>query len=171
MILSDKTILEYGEKLVSPFNPNNVQPNSYDITLGNEFLEPDRTTVVIGEKAPCYEKIEKEFYIIPPFGFILATTEEYVKIPTDVTGFVYGRSSVGRCGLFIHNAGLLDAGFEGTITLELFNCTANPIVIKSGTRIGQIVFDKLDKTADNEYNGKYQKQKGVTGSRTELDYI
>ena len=89
MILSDKTILEYGEKLVSPFNPNNVQPNSYDITLGNEFLEPDRTTVVIGEKAPCYEKIEKEFYIIPPFGFILATTEEYVKIPTDITGFVY----------------------------------------------------------------------------------
>ncbi len=43
------------------------------------------------------------------------------------------------------------------------------IELKAGRRIGQLVFAKMDNTALNPYNGKYQGQKGATGSRVFLD--
>ena len=51
----------------------------------------------------------------------VATTMEYFKLPINITAFVEGRSSLGRMGLFIQNAGWADSGFEGEITLELSN--------------------------------------------------
>ena len=51
--------------------------------------------------------------IIEPHSFLLATTNEYIKLPNHITAFVEGRSSIGRMGLFISNAGWVDAGFEG----------------------------------------------------------
>ena len=40
-----------------------------------------------------------------PGQFVLATTIEYISLPNDLTAFVEGRSSMGRMGLFIQNAG------------------------------------------------------------------
>jgi dCTP deaminase len=94
---------------------------------------------------------------------------EYIRLPNNMTAFVEGRSSIGRLGLFIQNAGWVDPGFEGEITLELFNANKCAIELKYGRRIGQLVFAQLDKDALNPYRGKYQGQRGVTGSRIYLD--
>jgi dCTP deaminase len=72
-------------------------------------------------------------------------------------------------GLFIQNAGWVDPGFEGEITLELFNANRCAIELQSGRRVGQLVFAQMDDTALNPYHGKYQGQKGATGSRVFLD--
>ena len=116
-----------------------------------------------------YREIKSESIVIPPKSFILATTREYVKIPNDLVAFVEGRSSIGRMGLFIQNAGWVDPGFEGQITLELFNANQVPIRVDSGRRICQLVFSKLDKPVDKPYAGKYKGQTGTTGSRVYLD--
>ena len=73
-------------------------------------------------------------------------------MPDNLTAFVEGRSSLGRLGLFIQNAGWVDPGFQGEITLELFN--ANRCAIE------------LD-----PYEGKYQRQRGATGSRVFMDFL
>ena len=39
----------------------------------------------------------------------------------------------------------------------------------AGRRVGQLVFAKMDETALNPYNGKYQGQRGATGSRVFMD--
>ncbi|PWM64612.1 MAG: dCTP deaminase, partial [Clostridiales bacterium] len=101
--------------------------------------------------------------------FVLATTMEYFELPDDLTAFVEGRSSLGRMGLFIQNAGWVDPGFKGEITLELFNANRCAIELKSGRRVGQLVFAKMDFPALNPYSGKYQGQRGATGSRVYLD--
>ncbi len=80
-----------------------------------------------------------------------------------------GRSSIGCLGLFIQNAGWVDPGFKGEITLELFNANKCAIELKSGRRVGQLVFAELDRDAQNPYRGKYQGQRGATGSRIFLD--
>lgn len=90
-------------------------------------------------------------------------------MPNNITAFVEGRSSLGRMGLFIQNAGWVDPGFKGEITLELFNANRCTIELKTGRRVGQLVFAKMDDTALKPYNGKYQGQKGATGSRVFLD--
>ena len=63
----------------------------------------------------------------------------------------------------------MDPGFKGEITLELFNANRCAIELTAGRRIGQLVFAQMDDVALNPYNGKYQGQKGATGSRVFMD--
>lgn len=174
MILSDKTImklLDSRELAISPLKKEQIQPASVDIRLGNTFsiVEDSSRGVVTLDKEVNYKTIKTDSYIILPGQFVLATTMEYFELPDNLTAFVEGRSSLGRMGLFIQNAGWVDPGFKGEITLELFNANRCAIELKAGRRIGQLVFAKLDDNALNPYSGKYQGQRGATGSLVYLD--
>ncbi len=174
MILSDKTIvkmLDEGELEISPLEAAQIQPASVDIRLGNTYsiVEDLHTGIIDLERKVKYKTITADTYILLPGQFVLATTMEYFRLPNNVTAFVEGRSSLGRMGLFIQNAGWVDPGFEGEITLELFNANRYAIKLTAGRRVGQLVFAKMDNSALNPYRGKYQGQKGATGSRVYLD--
>ncbi|MBQ8143743.1 MAG: dCTP deaminase [Butyricicoccus sp.] len=175
MILSDKTIfkmLEEGSLVVEPIEEGQVQPASVDIRLGDSFSIVDDTAdniITMGSEIQ-YKTIRADKYLLLPGQFVLATTQEYFELPDDLTAFVEGRSSLGRMGLFIQNAGWVDPGFKGEITLELYNANRCAIELQAGRRVGQLVFAKLDEHALNPYNGKYQGQRGATGSRVFMDY-
>lgn len=174
MILSDgtlKSMLEAGELVCEPIKENSIQPASIDCHLGKDFLvvEDRQMHTIDLDSEILYRKIEGDEITVPPHSFLLATTEEYVKLPDNITAFVEGRSSIGRMGLFIQNAGWVDPGFEGQITLELYNANSLPIRLKAGRRVCQLVFCKMDDVAKNPYRGKYQGQKSTTGSRVFRD--
>ena len=174
MILSDRTLfkrLGAGTLSITPLDKEQVQPASVDIRLGNTFsIVEDLSTGIITLKDEVrYKTINTDTYILLPGQFVLATTMEYVSLPDNLTAFVEGRSSLGRLGLFIQNAGWVDPGFQGEITLELFNANRCAIELKAGRRVGQLVFAEMDDTALKPYNGKYQGQKGATGSRVYMD--
>ncbi len=174
MILSDKTILKMLEEktlTIEPLTKEQIQPASVDIRLGNTFSVVDDTpsSVITLENEIKYKSITTDTYLIMPGQFVLATTMEYFELPDDLTAFVEGRSSLGRMGLFIQNAGWVDPGFKGEITLELYNANRCAIELKAGRRVGQLVFAKLDEHALNPYDGKYQGQRGATGSRVFRD--
>ncbi|MSR82801.1 MAG: dCTP deaminase [Candidatus Latescibacteria bacterium] len=170
MILSDSTLkkmLQSGELLVDPITPEQIQPASIDLRLSDHFLKVNENTldVIRLDSVLKYEELNQSEIIIPPHSFLLATTREYIRLPNNLTAFVEGRSSIGRIGLFIQNAGWVDPGFEGTITLELYNANRLPIRLQEGRRICQLVFARMDQVADRPYQGKYQGQQGATGSR------
>lgn len=174
MILSDKTLmkmLDEKELIVEPIEKEQIQPASIDIRLGKTFsiVEDTSTGIINLENEIKYKTITSDSYILLPNQFVLATTMEYFDLPNDLTAFVEGRSSLGRMGLFIQNAGWVDPGFKGEITLELYNANRCAIELKAGRRVGQLVFAKMDDVALNPYNGKYQGQRGATGSRVFLD--
>ncbi len=174
MILSDKSISEMlgkGELVISPLEKEQIQPASVDIRLGNTYsIVEDSSLGIIGlEEQIAYKTIKADSYLLLPGQFVLASTVEYFELPDDLTAFVEGRSSLGRMGLFIQNAGWVDPGFKGEITLELFNANRCAIELKAGRRVGQLVFAKLDRPALNPYRGKYQGQRGATGSRAFMD--
>lgn len=174
MILSDKTIrelLKNKDLEIYPLEEIQIQPASVDIRLGNTFtiLEDTSSSVVRLSGEMRYKTIRSDRYLLMPAQFVLATTMEYFKLPNHMTAFVEGRSSIGRLGLSIQNAGWVDPGFEGEITLELFNANRCAIELQAGRRIGQLVFAQLDHDAEHPYRGKYQGQKGATGSRIYLD--
>ena len=156
MILSDETLREMIAAktiVVEPIESYQIQPASIDLRLGRHFLKIDENTLEslsLDSELP-YVKIEKDEIIIPPHSFLLATTVELIRIPSNVTAFVEGRSSIGRMGLFIQNAGWVDPGFEGNITLELFNANRLPLRLSSGRRICQIVFAFMDKATRTPY--------------------
>ncbi len=174
MILSDKSInkLLIEEKLmIKPLTQTQVQPASVDLRLGSHFLKIDENLmeVMTMENEIQYQSLERDEIVVPPNSFLLATTMEYIKLPENLTAFVEGRSSIGRMGLFIQNAGWVDPGFAGQITLELFNANRLPIRLISGRRICQLVFAKMDQKANFPYNGKYQNQQDAVGSKVFLD--
>lgn len=152
---------------------DSIQPASFDIKIGRSFTVVSNVTNngIIEFDTPIeYKTMECDSYLLLPKQFVLATTNEYFMLPDNITAFVEGRSSIGRLGLFIQNAGWVDPGFEGQITLELFNASNFAINIKSGTRVGQLVFAKMDHSAEKPYRGKYQGQTGATGSMIYKDF-
>ncbi|WP_147804927.1 dCTP deaminase [Alkalicoccus halolimnae] len=170
MILSDQDIRAYLEenKLhISPLEKHQIQPASVDLTLGTEFrrMKEEGAAMLSLDRPVEEETFDQEKIVLPPKSFLLATTEQHIELPDNLSAFVEGRSSIGRMGLFIQNAGWVDPGFKGQITLELFNANHLPIEITSGRRICQLVFAEMKSSAEEPYNGKYQHQKGAVGTK------
>ena len=175
MILSDqsiKTLLKNKELKINDLPESSIQSASIDLRLGNEFAIlkywDDMRTLNFNSD-PKYLKIIKDEFLIPAHSFVLGTTMEHIELPSDITAFLEGRSTIGRMGLFIKNAGWVAPGFKGQIILELYNANTLPIRIKSGHRICQIVLCQMNKPPQNPYRGKYQDQKGVVGSQVSQD--
>lgn len=160
-----------GELVVDPIDAQSIQPASIDCRLGDHFLiiEDTQMDILTLDTEIKYREITNDSITIPPHSFLLATTQEYLELPNDLTAFVEGRSSIGRIGLFIQNAGWVDPGFKGRITLELYNASSLPIKLQAGKRICQLVFAKMDQQAENPYAGKYQGQNVTVGSRISQD--
>ncbi len=175
MILSDRSIqsLLTAKKLeITPLYAGAIQSASIDLRLGSEFAILkywSKMEILSFQSEPEYFKVPAEEFVIPPHSFILGTTVETIKLPKNITAFIEGRSSVGRMGLFIQNAGWVAPGFEGQITLELFNANTMPIRVKANHRICQIVLCEMDQAPLKAYQGKYQNQKGVEGSKIHQD--
>jgi dCTP deaminase len=163
-------MLGTGELKIEPLDPRQIEPASVDLRLGNTFLTPRAINGICSmSDPPEYDAVTAEEFVVPTRGFVLATTLEVVTLPDNLTAFVEGRSSVGRLGLFIQNAGWVDPGFTGAITLELYNANSAPMRIEAGRRICQLVIAMADRAVENPYRGKYQGQRHTTGSRIHLD--
>ena len=159
MILNDKTIKEYSlEKgLIEPFDEKNIDTCSYDLHLGNTAITDNRDLKIDIN----LHTQDSKCLTIKPHQFVLATTKEKLNLPNNIVGRVEGISSVGRTGLFIQNASLVKPGFNGTITLELFDASDHSIRLYEDDRIAQITFELT--TGDCEgYKGRYQNQNGAT---------
>ncbi|MDP8207976.1 MAG: dCTP deaminase [Candidatus Electryonea clarkiae] len=130
---------------------------SIDLRLGCWFLacRASRTGLLDVYKSqdviPSEAKLTKSYYV--PFGdgfvlhpraFVLGVTLEWIRLPTDRSAMVIGRSSWGRHGLIIATATGVHPGFTGCLTLELSNVGEIPIMIKPGTTICQIFIHKVE---------------------------
>ena len=175
MILSDgsiKKLIKNKKLVIRGLAKGAIQPSSVDLTLGSDALILkywDTKGVLDLDTKVEYQKISEKEFIIPPNSFILATTKEYIELPKDMSGFVEGRSSVGRMGLFIQNASVVGPGFKGKLTLELYNANILPIRLTTGKRICQLILFKMDQKVEKPYRGKYQGQKKTTPTKAFLD--
>lgn len=192
MLLSDTEIAS-RRTLVTPFREDLVQPASIDLRLDEKILIPIDKTVKQPIELPglgmsiesevsvpidpfnldveYYEDYLYESYPLRSGGFILASTYESVMMPYDLVGRVEGKSSLARLGLFVHvTAGFIDPGFEGNITLEIYNVNPRSILLSSFMKICQVCFEQLSSPAAKPYGSPglgshYQGQKDVTESR------
>lgn len=150
-----------------------INPASINLRLGRTFLKPEsEQRVKLGEEMR-YRRIEVRdghTLVIEPGGFMLATTLERIEVPMTAAAFVQGRSSIGRAGLTVQNAGFVDPGFVGNITLELKNDSPCYILLYPGYPVTQLVYmDAVD--VSRGYRGKYLGQVEATGSRMQFDGI
>lgn len=95
--------------------------------------------------------------IMGPKAFRLASSVEYFDMPNDIVGMVCDKSSHARRGLQAFNT-IIEPGWRGYLTLELFNASDNFIKLNRGDPIVQVVFHSLDEPTEQPYSGKYQDQ-------------
>lgn len=159
MVLSDSTIKEMGDSLVSPFKIENVSASSIDLTLADDFIDNKGIRHHLSDGCKSFPILANEFWLM--------STNETVKVPKDCVGIVKGKSSLARKGIMIECAGVCDAGWSGQVTLEVKNLNPDvDISVTPGQKICQIVFIKMDKLAEVPYSTEsghhYQDQKGTT---------
>lgn len=95
--------------------------------------------------------------LLPPGGFILATTIERVVLPADLMAHLADKSSWARCGIAIQNT-IFEPGWRGYPTIEISNHGPQHVTIAAGAPIAQMIFHVLDQPTDYPYAGKYQDQ-------------
>lgn len=161
-------------------DPGCVNAASLDLRLGgNIMVENGREfTECIGITKPYsvdYRKRDKlkmtEFELdeggvyIHPGMFFLAHTIEVCNFPDDMAALFRIKSSMGRIGLEHMDAGWVDPGFHGALTLEFKNMTENhSILLRPGDKIGQLVFMRGNPVnAEQSYRarGNYNGASGV----------
>jgi len=135
MILSGRDLrwyIEQGKLKIDPVTPEQFQQNGVDLIL--ERIEPHNR------------------------NFVLGCTRETVELPDDLMAFVELRSTWARKG-FLLPPTIVDAGFRGTLTLEIvhFGIADFPL----GQRFAHLIFAKLTSPTE-PYRGKYDKQSGIT---------
>ncbi len=167
MILANdelRKLISTGRLKVDPLYPDTVRENGLDLRIGGEYAIYAYEGSVV---APCelenarhlFRIVKADEVVIPPRNFVLLTTEEYVKMPDDVVGLANLRSTLARYGLTVPPT-VVDAGFEGNITIEVVNNSPNTIVLRRGMRFLHLVLVKAEGRA--QYAGLYQGQRGVT---------
>ncbi len=190
MILSDKDIkarIKAGDIGVDSPDADylsNIGASSMDLRLGKYFKIYDHARhALLDPRDPSTFKdiaklieIENEDtpFIVQPNEFVLGVTLERIRIADDLVARVEGRSSLGRLGIIVHStAGFIDAGFEGTITLEITNINRMPVALYPGMRVCQLAFETMSSKAEVPYNkkksSKYQGQQFPEESRITAD--
>ena len=143
-------------------DPGCVNTASLDVRLGDSLL----IERICGNRTIDYSKREKPSMIevrIPDDGieilsgqFFLAHTIERCNFPDDMAALFRIKSSMGRCGIEHLDAGWVDPGFNGSLTLEFkFMLRYHSLILHKGDRIGQLIFMRGNKVdADKSYRAR-----------------
>jgi dCTP deaminase len=156
-----------------------IGPCSIDVSLGGNFkipmtsqiaaIDPRKSESVQRYLRSVEVRLEEPFFLHPG-EFVLASTLEFIRVPSDLACRIEGRSSWGRLGLLVHaTAGFVDPGYSGSLTFELFNAGKLPIELKLGMRMAQLCFFHLDgiplRPYDKRSGSKYNNSLFAEGSR------
>lgn len=80
--------------------------------------------------------------VIAPGELLLGITEESVRIPPNLVGWLDGRSTLARVGLQVHaTAHRIDPGWDGKIVLEFINAGPIPLTLTVGMHVCSISFE------------------------------
>jgi dCTP deaminase len=155
--------IKQGTIEIEPFQEDQVGPGSIDLHLGNEFrvFKKLRNACIVEDSISVEELTERleaeESFTLMPGETVLGITRERVKLPSNICGWLEGRSRFARMGLVIHmTASFIQPGINNRQVLEIGNLAPFPLVLKPGVRICQIILERTEGKAF--YQGRFMNQ-------------
>ncbi len=157
MILSDVELmaeLDRGGLVIEPRpGPDQWSGSSVDLTLAEKILVLRPTSGMsadpseienINDLLESFGDVKDLPYDLPPGTFFLGTTRERLVLPQYLGARVEGKSSFARFGLAVHQtAPTIQPGFDGVLTLEMYNCGPFGLKLTPGVRICQLIVERL----------------------------
>ena len=163
-------------RMIEPFSSSQVAEGTisyglssygYDLRLADEFkiFTPPSGAVINTKLIPAdyYRDHRGTFCDIPPNGYVLGRTLEYLRIPRDVLTLCVGKSTYARAGVLI-NVTPFEPEWEGFVTVSIANTTPVPVRIFANEGLCQVLFFQSDESCEISYKdrkGKYQAQKRI----------
>ena len=159
-VLTTRWIREHLARIENAAD-GNVSSASYDLRWNGEFREPALSL----DGAWQWSAIQCAATLtMRPATLYLLSTMEYLRMPPDVLGLIFLRSTPARGALSMSPAGVVEPGFSGEITLEFFTLWPAGYTINVGYSPAQIVFLRCDEEPQRDYRvfGHYNGQRGPT---------
>ena len=156
---------EIGDrKIVTPFDPDNIDCNSYTLCMGDEYyitpeagfsLRKSRKKTLTSKRyfSPsenCFVN-KADTFTIPPGQFAFLLSLQSVKIPDDAMGFISLRSGLKFRGLINVSGFHVDPGFEGKLIYSVFNAGPSSFSIGLGDPLFKLWLADLDGVVSSDY--------------------
>lgn len=163
-VYSDKAILEAidnGVLSITPLKPNNVQPASVDLTLGEdiEILTPGDIDLFSTDREVLKTRTKthniRDGYKLTPNSYVVGYSAEYLHFSTFINGRIDNRNSLARLGLDVSAGCYINPGFEGHMSLVIRNFGQSAIILHPGVRICQLVIFHLTGQSIRNYDNRH----------------
>ncbi len=119
-----------GNIEINPYEPAQLQVNSYDVCLGNSFYEVFWDNIGPYFVGP-YIYLDGEKVTIPVSGTLLGVTKERIGTKGKVVAELRSKSTTRRIGITTNcDAGLGDIGYSDFWTLEFTAFVENSLIVR-----------------------------------------
>ena len=136
--ISKLNLIEYAD-------PDNFYSIGYDLRIRN---------IIFNTQLKDWEQPQiVDSYDLKPGTTVFVATEEDLKLPDNIIGFVIQKNSLIRAGLQIE-APVYQPGHHTKIFLRITNISSNIFKLQTGNRIAAIMFYRLSESAEH-YSGSY----------------
>ena len=160
MILSDLDIRDFmnsGDIVISNFT-GELEPASYDLRVGAEGMTKEGVLNIA----------EKKYIKIPRGATSVIYPLERIKLSNRLAARYGLRSQFARKGLILLSGPQIDPGFEGVLSITIFNAGTSEVVLSYQEIFATIEFCILKTPASKGYAGPYQMQEKITSEEIEL---
>jgi deoxycytidine triphosphate deaminase len=131
ILLSDQiTYFARNHQLISPFNPENLKPAGYELTVGDEYF-------LSGEFLQLAGRIT-----IPPFEVAVIKTGEILRLPRYMIARWNIRVRHAYSGLLWVGGPQVDPGYVGHLFCPIYNLSDKPVTLNLGDPLALMDFQK-----------------------------
>ncbi len=92
---------------------------------------------------------------IPAMSYLRFTTYETIFMPNDKMGLLYLKSTYSRQGLILVTNSPVDPGYDGVLTIILFNPNTYPVQVYLDGGVAMLVVHELSHAVES-YNGRWK---------------
>lgn len=142
---SGETLQHRGQQVVAPFNPKQIDCNSYTLRMGGEFYSTGNQ-----ENSGSPRRVQlgpRESRLISPGQYAFLLSKEDVCIPNDTMAFISMRTGIKFQGLINISGFHVDPGYEGKLAFAVYNASPSPIQISEDDKLFKIWFCDMDRTS------------------------
>lgn len=150
-----RRMVELGQLGIDPFDPELVEPASYDLRLHDRLLASPLGPNTYGEIRKL--SATSPVFAIQPGQMVGAMSLERIKMPVTLCGRFGIRSDFARKGLIAFGGLQLDPGWNGRLVMSLLNVGPEPMVLHRHEAFFSIELSRLEEAAE-PYSGRHQDQ-------------
>lgn len=113
------------------------------------------SSTTFGLSGNGYDIRLRQSILVQPKQFVLGSSIEEFQMPANLLGVVHDKSSNIRQGISVFNS-VIDSGWNGFLTIEIYNHSNAAIQLMAGMGIAHILFHEV--VHPTLYEGAYQNQ-------------